>query len=783
VLISALVLGLGIATMTVVFSVAYSLFLRPLPGVASPGKVVEIGAVAADGTRFNTFSYPAYQRLQGVTGVFDGLAAHGISAMGLTLDGYAKQVWGVVVTPNYFQVLGVGAQVGRLFAPKEPDPHVVVLSHKLWSREFGADRTVVGRRIELNGQAFTVVGIAPKAFMGTMRGFGPELWVPIAAHSSWSVSGHSPEASTTSWLQIAGRLRSNVSTAVGAAKLTHGIEENGAEDRMRGVRHLVLQTAGVLSGGARAGVLGFVTILMIAAGGLLLTATSNVSGMLLARSSARGREIAIRLAVGAPRGKLFKQFVAEGLLLGAAGALAGVLMAAGILHWLNGIRPPVDVPLALELGLHSPVLALACAIAGVAALAFVVIPTQEAWRTDVMTVLRNGAHTAARGDTRLRVHFVTVQAISTVLLLAIAGTFANAVRKGLTVDPGIEPGNVVVTSLNMEARASTPAAGHALQERLLDRIRAVPDVEDAALTTSVPLGQATSRAMISRSEGLEATGGVPGGTSRVSTGYFRALRIPILRGRDFQPTDRDGSPRVAVVNQVLAKQLWAFEDPIGRSLRLGGQAYEVIGVARNGKYGSISEAPQAFVYLSLAQEYAADVALLAKLRHSPTAALTTLPRLVREVDPGVPVANVMTMDAHIALNVLPQRIAASLTAALGIVGLLLAATGLYGTISYMVGTRTREFGVRMALGETRRSVRSSVMKGSMWIVVKGVIIGSLLAAGAMFLVQRLAFGVGIEEALVVGISAGAVLITAAGASYFPALRATRVDPAVALRAE
>ncbi|HEX8359078.1 MAG TPA: ABC transporter permease [Longimicrobium sp.] len=309
----------------------------------------------------------------------------------------------------------------------------------------------------------------------------------------------------------------------------------------------------------------------------------------------------------------------------------------------------------------------------------------------------------------------------------------------------------------------------------------MPDVDAAALTTSLPLGQTISRAIVSRSEG--AGGGVAVGVSRVSTGYFRALCIPVLRGRDFQPTDRGGSPPVALVNQSLAKQLWAREDPVGRSLRLGGRLYQVIGVARDGKYGSISETPQPFVYFSLAQEYAADVTLLARLKHAPDAALKTLPRLISEVDPGVPVANVMTMDAHIALNVLPQRIAALLTAALGVVGLLLAATGLYGTISYMVGTRTREFGVRMALGQTGRSVRSSVIRESLWIAAKGVAIGSLLAAGAMVLIQRLAFGIGIGEVLAVGIAAGVVLITAAAASYLPALRATRVDPAVALRAE
>jgi predicted permease len=443
VLVSALVVGLGIATMTVVFSFAYSLFLRPLPGVAAPGDVVEVGAVAADGTRFNTFSYPAFRRLQGIPGVFNGVAAHGISAMGLTLDGYAKQVWGVVVTPNYFQVLGVNAEVGRHFASDEPDPRVVVLSHKLWSREFGADPGIVGRSIQVNGQGFTVVGISPRGFTGTMRGFGPELWVPIAAHSSWNHASLSPETST-SWLQVVGRLQSGVPKTVGAAKLIQGAAAGGPDDGIHGVRLFVLQTAGALSGGARAGVLGFFAVMMAAAAGLLLTAISNVSGMLLARSSARSREIAIRLAVGAPRAKLFRQFIAEGLLLGAFGALAGVMMSAGIMRWLNGARPPVDVPLALDLELNPVVLALSCTVAGVAALVFVIIPTRQAWRTDVMTVLRNGTQTAARADTRMRVRFVTVQAISTVLL-GVAGTFASAVRKGLTLEPGIQPRNVVVT--------------------------------------------------------------------------------------------------------------------------------------------------------------------------------------------------------------------------------------------------------------------------------------------------------------------------------------------------
>jgi predicted permease len=521
---------------------------------------------------------------------------------------------------------------------------------------------------------------------------------------------------------------------------------------------------------------------MLAAGGLLLAAVANVSGMLLARSSAGSREIAIRLALGAQPANLIRQFATEGLMLGGAGAIAGVAISVVALRWLNEIQPPVDVPLALDLSLSPPVLSLACSVALVVAVVFMVIPTREASRTDVMNVLRNGSQTASRADTRLRIRFVTLQVIFTVVLLTVAGAFAGAVRKGINTDAGIATDNVVVAGMNLETSAPSAEAGHALQERLLSRIRAVAYVDAAALTTLVPLGHTTSRTGVSRGEG-GSSASIAVSMSWVSSEYFQVLKIPLVRGREFQDADRNGLPLVAIINETLAGQLWGREDPVGQPLRFGGESYEVIGIARNGKYNSISEAPQPFAYFALAQEYASEVSLVTRLKASPDAALSALPRLIRDVDPGIPVADVRTMDAHVALNVLPQRIIALLTAALGIVGLLLASIGLYGTVSYTSATRTREFGIRMALGETSQSVLTDVVKGSISIVVKGLAIGSCLAAGAMLLLRRFVFGIGPLEVLVVAVAACVVLIAAMVASYVPARRATRVDPVIALRAE
>lgn len=783
VLVSALVIGLGIATMTTVFSIANTLFFRPLPQVRAPHEVMDVAAVTGDGATFSVFSHPTYLRLQSVRGVFNGLAAYGTVTMGLARDGFARQVWGVAISPNYFQVLGVRAELGRLLGAGEADPRAVVLSHRLWTREFGADRTIPGRRIQLNGQLFTVIGVAPPGFTGTMRGFGPELWIPISKDMGTGGEGRSLDDPSSAWLQVVGRLQSGTRLSVAAEKLTQAAVGGDSDPGLPQVRALTLRTAGQLNGTARTGIVGLSTILMLAAGGLLLTAVTNVSGMLLARSSVRSREIAIRLAVGATRPEIFRQFATEGLLLGASGMLAGILISGVLLHWLNRIRPPVDLPLSLDLRLDPVVLGFSCVVGVIVALVFVIIPTREAWRTDVMSVLRNGGQTAARRDTRLRVRFVTIQAVSTVTLLAVAGTFANAVRKGLGVELGLRPENVVVAGLGMDSRGLAADAGHSAQEQILARIRAQPGVTAAALTSSLPLGPAVTHAGVSNAAAEAGARNLPVGLSWVSDGYFRALGITMRRGREFDPADRAGSQLVAIVNETLAKRLWGREDAVGQSLRFDGKSYEVVGVARDGKYGSVAETPQPFVYLSIGQEYVSAITLVAKVERAPGAALSALPRLIQEVEPGIPVTNVMSFRSAIAVSLLPQRLTAFLTAVLGFVGLVLAGVGLYGTISYTVGTRTREIGIRMALGETGRSVLLSVMKDSLRIVGKGVVMGLVLAGIAMSLVERLAFGIGAGELLVLALSGGVMLASAAAASYVPALRATRVDPLLALRAE
>ncbi|MBV9773663.1 MAG: ABC transporter permease, partial [Gemmatimonadetes bacterium] len=607
--VSVLVVGLGIAVVTTVFSLADSLLFRPVPGIRDPDAVRTVSAVFDDGTKVNTFSNPAYTRLRDASGVFDELAAYTTVAMSVERPGGAERVWGMVASPNYFRVLGTAPRLGRFFAAEPSDANAAVLSHALWRRRFAGDPAVVGRPLTLNGQSFTIIGVAPEEFTGTTRGFGPELWVPLAAQPILKPGTTLLSDPSTSWLQLVGRIRGSPGVEAASERLAQVVAHLPESGSVMGrTRRVTLTRADQLNGPLRIGALGLLSVLMLACGCLLLAAVSNVSGMLLARASLRSRDTAIRLALGISRRRLLRQFLLEGLALSLAGALVGMLLSSAAVRVLNRVEAPVDVPLALNLHLDGRVAGFALLIALFLAAAFVLVPTREARRTDVMNILRNGGQTASRESTRLRGRFVMVQTAATLLLLTITGVFSGSIRKGLGTDPGFQVKNVGVGTVSTEIRGLSAPAGQAFRERLLRQVRSLPEVEEASFTSALPLGSTSSRTMVSR-EGADGGGGPGVDFARVGAGYFRTLRIPLVRGREFQPSDRAGGARVAVVNQALGRLLWGGDDPIGQQLRTGDAVYRVVGVARTGKYHSLSEESQPFLYLPLDQEYAPEVSL------------------------------------------------------------------------------------------------------------------------------------------------------------------------------
>ncbi len=781
--LAVLVVGLGIAVLTTVFSVSDSVLLRPPSGVRAPEEIFAVSVDLVDGQSFNTFPNAAFERFRSSAAPHADVAAYSMVPLGATREEAAVQVWGMLASPNYFRVLGALPELGRFFTADADDRDVAVLSHAAWQREFGGDRRVIGRTLTLNGRPFVVIGVAPPAFTGLTRAVGPEVWIPLRAEPELRPGSTRLSDGRAAWLQVVLRTAPGTASGLLARRLTPVASDLAGEGMLAaGVGSVHLDRADQVTGALRVGLMGLFTILLLAGGCLLLAAVSNVASMLLARASARSRDTAVRLALGISRRRLLSEFFCEGLLLGVAGAVAGVLGAVAAIGVVNGLRAPIDLPLALDARIDLRALAFASLIALAVAATFVLVPARDAWRTDIMGVLRGGCPTASRESMRLRDRFVMIQTATSVLLLAVAGAFAGAAGKALRIDPGFVTRNVVLGSVNLDTRGFSPAAGAALAVRLLQELGETPGVEAAALASSLPFGASTSRTSAAI-DGGAADQGASVEFASVSSGYFRAMGTPIVRGREFDGRERAGSPPAAIVNEALAARLWGGADAVGQRVRVGTKAYEVVGVARTSRYHALNERPVPFAYLALAQEPVPMLSMVVRMRGGPAGMLKQLPRIVHHVDPTIPTVDVMTLDRHVALHFLPQRVFAGAAGAFGVVGLVLAAFGIYGLMSTVVGSRTRELGIRMALGQAPGSIRRALLRDTLRLTGRGVVAGSVLACAVIYLARSALLGIGVGELGAV-LGAGATLVLAALAGgHLPARRATRIDPRIALESD
>jgi predicted permease len=770
---SVVTIAIGIAATTAVLSAVDAILLRPLP-VPDPRRLFVLAEVWESGGRStNTdmgqhmYPHAHYVELRDATqDVFTGLAGYAYGVVSLRADTDARPLSSVFATPNYFTVLGVRPALGRFFAGGSESvaapPPEVVIGHDLWQREFAGDSAVLGRTLWVDSRPRTVVGVAPQGFVGTMNGLVAEIWLPT----------------TTNWVTMFGRLRPGLSVEQALAAL--GVIGRRLEpgEAWQKITRMTLDPMIGPPAMARGPVTGFVGLLFVTAALVLAIAAANIAGMLLARSAYRRREIAVRLALGAGRGRLVRQLVTESVILCLLGGAAGLLLAYWLMSLVPAVQPPIGVRTTLDLRLDWRVLAASFGIAlGTGVLAGLT-PALQSTGFDLTSGLRGSDRAEPRRHGRSRAAFVVAQLAMSLVLLITGGLFGRALQRALTVDPGLDARGVVVTEIELESHGYDRARGVAFYSRLVDRLSTRPEVASVALGQWTPLSMGHRGGDVPLPDGgrLNVTWGV------IGEGYLETMRIPVVTGRAFNGTDSPGSTPVVIINETLARRLWPGQSPLGQQVMLDGRR-EVIGVAKDGKYRSLDEGPTAFAFVPFAQHYSPRMEIYARSRGDVGAALAAIRADVRALDPNVALEASGLVSNQLGIHRLPQRVAAWCVGVFGMIGLALAALGIYGVIAYHVAQRTHELGIRLALGARAGDVVGPVLRQALVLVAVAIVIGVPVAMGIGRLLASFLYGVGATDPVTFASVVVLLGTIALLASYVPARRAARVDPMISLRVE
>ena len=807
--VAILSLGLGVGVNTAMFSLVDSLLFRPLP-VTSPHTLVDVFTSGGDGDEYATTSYQDFLDLKTHNTAFTDLIGYSPMMAPLSLGDRSRIVFGQIVTSNHFTMLGVQPQLGRLLVPSDDDPNaerVVVLSHRMWQREFGGDPAIVGKTLTLRGLAYTIAGVAPASFTGVVPLLTPELWLPIPYVEEVEPAGindsvPSPVGNTRlerrgmRWMFVKGRLKdgitaeqANANVALIGRQLEAANIQTNKDRRMSAVptedvRLLVPQAGGILSIGA-AGVMTIVGL-------VLLIACANVAGMLLARASARRREISVRLAIGASRPRLIQQLLVEGALLGVTGAIVAVALAWALVQALQAIQLPLPVDVAFDLRIDARVLTFSIAVAAVTGILAGLLPALKASAPHLISDLRGEAPAGRIGRRRvaLRDALVVSQVALTAVLLVVAGLLLRSLGASQRADVGFDPRGLAAISLDTDMVRYNNERNDAFWREALTRIRGVPGVGNAGFAApTLPFTfnfyqeelRVDSRVYSEGQHGEIIEG------AEISAGYLETLGVRMLEGRSIADTDVAGSPDVVVINQTMARSYWPNESAVGHTVQLvnptRSRMFRVVGVAADHKRHGVLESPLPFVYYALAQRPSRYRFVLARTDGSADALLATMRRELLALEPGLVFMDHATMEQNMASSLMPARVGAMLATAFGGLGTLLAAIGLYGVIAFSVARRTREIGVRMALGAKPESVLSMVMRQGFTIVAIGLAIGATLAAVAATALRGVLYGVTPFDPIAWTLALIAMMAAAGLANFVPARRAMRVEPMTALRTD
>ena len=788
-------LALGVGANTTIFSLLNAFLLQPLPG-REPARLATVYTSDYSRPLDGASSYPDYLDFRTGSRAFEGLAAYGMKPLLFTESGESQRILAQLVSGNLFEVLGLRAAYGRTILPAEEtvgQHPVVVLSDSFWRSRFAADPAVVGRSVALNGKPYTVVGVGPAGFTGLIRGIGVDLFVPLAMDPS--LTGDALDSRGSRGLLLVGRLRQGARVEEARAELAvvarriHASEPDQWTNRLGEPRtvNVLPEDASRVLPVARGPIAAFLGVLFVAVGLVLLIACTNLASLLLARANVRRREIAVRLALGAGRARLVRQLLTESLLLSLVAGALGVALAALALQLILAFQPPLPFSLALGLELDRRVLLFTLLLSVATGVSFGLLPALRASAASPIESLKTrGAEAKRRRWIGLRDALVVAQVAGSLVLLVGAGLFLKSLSRAQAIDPGFDPERALVFSLDLAAQGYDDARGSVFYTTLQERLAATAGVRAVSFSTSLPLTLGGER------RSFRAVGYEPGpgedmevASSFVGADYFETMRTALARGRGFTRQDAPGTRPVVVVNEAFVRRFWPGRDGVGERLVLpwrdGEVEMEVIGVARDGKYSSLGEEPTPYIFYPQRQLYRSQMAVVVRTQGDPAALLPELKRQVAALDATLPVYEVKTLVAHVGTALFPARAAATLLGLTGALALLLTAIGLYGVLAYLVTLRTREIGVRMALGARREDVVRLVAGRGLRLAGAGLAIGLVLSALVTRFASFLLYGTSPLDPATFSAVVVLLLGIALAAAWMPARRAAGVEPVVALR--
>ena len=792
--VAVLMLALGIGANATIFSWVNSVLLNPLPSTTRTAELAQVTYLHR-GDVLVSFSYPDYQdisrslkQVSGITG-FDDLG------VGIVIDSEAERAWSQIVTSNFFDVLGVPVTTGRGFTAEDdrPGSQSAVLSDAYWQRRFNGDPAVIGQTVRINAQPFTIVGVAGEGFLGSVTGLSYDLWLPVGSQGG---PGGRLDARGSRWLQLVARLKPGATREQLRAEMDSVIDGMrhafASEQRYIDHKSAVFPMDNAPDGGI-AVLRPVLLILSAVAGVVLLITCANLAGLLLARASTRQKEIAIRLSMGAGKWRIIQQLFVEGLVLaglGAVGALIALRWTSGL---LVGFAPPSELPIYLNVTIDTTVVGFTAAIAIATVLLFALAPAAQAAPADVATTLReSGATGRAFGRHRLRRALVAAQVALSIALLVGAGLCLRSLNQATRITPGFQANGVVVGWLDLFSAGYNAEQGRAFYERALERVRAMPGVESVSLSRRIPLGFIGGSFGDVTVDGHTKSDNDPRGVgiNWVGPDYAVTLQIPVVAGRDISADDRFDRPRVALVSETMARIYWKDRDPVGGRFMFGQprsdqepQWISVVGVIKDIKQRSLTERPQPSVAIPIQQFYSSTSVLNVRVAGGLDSISGPLQQVMRELDPRVPFYNVSLLSDHVKAATFQQKLAGDLLVVFGVLALALAGIGSYGVLSFLVGLRRREIGIRLAVGATRADVFRLIAGSGAKVIGAGLVAGLLLSIGVGIGLESLLIGIEPTDPITYAGVIGVLLVVAAAACLMPARRAASLDPAITLREE
>lgn len=792
-------LALGIGANTAIFTLIEAVMLRSLP-VEAPNELVSVGnparpsGVSIGGPRMDIFSYPLYLRLRDENQVFTGLLASGRTGHLAVRIGSEDEesVRGRLVSGNYFEVLGVQPSIGRAFTAEEDRANpVVVISDGYWESRFSRDPTILGRTLSLNGSAFTVIGVGPRDFTGEVVGSPTDIWIPISMQGSINRGDSRLTRTDASWLLCMGRLKPGATLSMARTEIRTLVQEavkdfKGGRLSADQVRSIEVQPSAKGFSYLRKRLSQPLSMLMVVVGVLLLIACANVANLLLARATSRGREISVRLAMGASRGRLIRQLLTESILLASLGGLAGALLAQWGTSLLVRLAVTGSDPLPLDVSPNPMVLTFAAGISILTGILFGLVPALRSTRVDLVPGLKENVRRLRGSGFPMGKALVIGQVSLSLLLLIGAGLFIRSLAHLETRDVGYSRENLSVLTVDLAASGYPAEQRMSIALRLIEHLQSIPGVTGVTVSENGIFNGSNSS-----TDGLQVEGFTPvqkgdltSHFDQVGPHYFRVVGVPVLAGRDFDERDTVKAPNVVILNETMARFYFGKSDPIGKLLRNGGDRYTIIGIVKDMKERDLKATSERRFFLPLLQSVDQFTELNFEIRaRGDTSTVSAIRNETRQFDRNLRVLELEPVRTLIDRSINDERLIARLCGFFSVLALMLAATGLYGVMAYTTARRVNEIGIRMALGADRRGVVFLVLRETMMLVIVGLGIGLMTSIAVGRLIAANLAGVSASDSMTLVFATVVMLVVGISAGLIPAMRASRVDPMVALRQE